>query len=167
LAAATYLNSNDDFPNPERGFFVQQAYTPEGGRPRPLDPASLRRARESGLSLLRMVWVLSEFRDRPLSPDMLDRIRADFATARANGIKIIGRFNYNNGPSAHPTPPSSGVLEHLDQLAPVLRENSDVLANLEAGFIGAWGECMLPPTGYWSIPARSWRRSSPCFPLRG
>jgi hypothetical protein len=140
LAATTYPPTDEDFPNPERGFYVQQSYNPEQGRPRPLDPASLRRARENGISLLRMYWVLSEFRDRPLSPAMLDRIRTDFATARANGIKVIGRFAYNFGPTGAPDATLDRVLAHLVQLRPVLRENSDVLAFLEAGFIGTWGE---------------------------
>jgi hypothetical protein len=140
LAAATYLTSDDEFPNPERGFYVQQAYNPETGPPHPLDPAMLRRARDSNMSLLRMYWVLSEFRDRPLSPAMLDRIRADFAAARSTGIKVIGRFAYNFGPTGAPDAPFDRVLAHLDQLRPVLRENADVLAFLEAGFIGTWGE---------------------------
>lgn len=131
--------SDENFPNPERGFFVQTAYNPVR-KPQPLDGAMLRRARENGMSLLRMSWVFSEFRDRPLSPAMLDRIRADFATARAAGVKIVGRFNYNQGPVGEPDAPLAIVLGHIDQLRPVLRENSDVLAFLEAGFIGTWGE---------------------------
>ncbi len=138
--AATYSASSENFPNPERGFYVQQAYNPERSTPRPLDPASLTRAREQGTSLLRMYWILSEFRDRPLSPAMLERIRTDLATARGAGIKVIGRFGYNFGPTGAPDAPLSLVISHLDQLAPVLRENADVIAFLEAGFIGTWGE---------------------------
>ena len=140
LSAATYPSSDEDFPNPERGFYVQMEYNPENGQSRPLDPAMLRRARENGMSLLRMYWILSEFRDRPLSPAMLDRVRADFAAARASGVKVIGRFAYNFGPIGAPDAPLDRVLAHLDQLRPVLRENADVLAFLEAGFIGTWGE---------------------------
>ena len=33
---------------------------------------------------------------------MLDRIRADFAAARTNLIKVIGRFAYNFGPTGAP-----------------------------------------------------------------
>ena len=139
-AAATYPSTEEEFANPERGFYVQTSYNPERGQTRPLDPAFLRRARENGMSLLRMYWVLSEFRDQPLSPAMLDRVRADFAAARAAGVKIIGRFAYNFGPIGAPDAPLDRVLAHLDQLRPVLRENSDVLAFLEAGFIGTWGE---------------------------
>lgn len=139
-AGATYPPSAEDFPNPERGFYVQTAYNPERGQTRPLDAAWLRRARDNGMSLLRMYWVLSDFRDHPLSPAMLDRVRADFATARACGVKIIGRFAYNFGPTGAPDAALDRVLGHLDQLRPVLRENADVLAFLEAGFIGTWGE---------------------------
>lgn len=87
-----------------------------------------------------MSWVLSEFRDRPISPDMLDRIRADFATARTSGIKVVGRFEYNFGPIGAPDAPLDLVLTHIEQLRSVVRENSDVLAFMEAGFIGTWGE---------------------------
>jgi len=138
--AATYTPSEEDFPNPERGFYIQATYNPEQGPPRPLDPATLWRARESGISLLRMYWVLSEFRDRPLSGAMLDRVRADFEAARVAGMKIIGRFAYNFGPIGAPDAPLERVLGHLDQLRGVLRENAGVLAFLEAGFIGTWGE---------------------------
>jgi hypothetical protein len=139
-SAATYAPTTADFPNPERGFYVQTSYDPGRGTPRPLDPAWLRRARNNGMSLLRMYWVLSDFRDRPLSPAMLDRVRADFAAARLAGVKIIGRFAYNFGPTGSPDAPLPIVLGHLDQLRPILRENDDVLAFLEAGFIGTWGE---------------------------
>jgi hypothetical protein len=139
LVAATYSPSSEDFANPERGFLIGTSYDPVR-HPAPLDPARLRRAREDGISLVRMSWVFSEFRDRPLSAAMLDRIRADFATARACGVKVIGRFEYNFGPTGAPDAPLDRVLAHLDQLLPVLRENSDVLAFLEAGFIGTWGE---------------------------
>jgi len=139
-SAATYPVSDEDFPNPERGFYVQSSYNPERGTPRPLDPAILRRAREDGLSLLRMYWIMPEFRDAPLSPAFLARVEEDFAKARSAGIKVIGRFGYNFGPTGAPDAPLDRVLGHLEQLRPVLHANADVLAFLEAGFIGTWGE---------------------------
>jgi hypothetical protein len=140
LAAVIYAPSADDFPNPERGFYIQTAYDPGSGLTQPLDPALLQRARENGMSLLRMYWVLSDFRDRPLSAALLAGVRSDFAAARTAGLKVIGRFAYNFGPIGAPDAPLETVLHHLDQLRPVLRENGDVLAFLEAGFIGTWGE---------------------------
>jgi Domain of unknown function (DUF4874) len=112
LTASTYPPFGDDFPNPECGFYIAKGYDPGEHQIRQLDPALLRRARENGITLLNMSWVLSEFRDRPLSPDMLDRIRADFAAARASGIKVIGRFEYNSGPIGAPDAPLDRVLAH-------------------------------------------------------
>src|SRR4029453_9505615 len=37
-------------------------------------------------------------------------------------------------------PPPGRVLEHIDQLTPSLRAGSDVIAFMEMGFVGAWGE---------------------------
>jgi hypothetical protein len=139
LNAATYAPSNEDFPNPERGFYMARGYDPEKNPP-PLNPAQLRRTRNSGITLVHVDWLLSEFRGRPLSSAMLDRVRVDFAAARDAGLKVIARFLYNSGPEDAPDAPLDRVLAHLDQLRPVLRENSDVLALLEAGFIGNWGE---------------------------
>ena len=129
---AAYPGTGENFPNPERGFFVQTS--------RPLTATFLRRARDNGMSLVRVYWQISEYRDGPLDAALLGRVRADFATARAQGFKIIGRFAYNNGPSGEPDAPLDRVLGHIDQITAVMRENSDVLAFLEAGFIGAWGE---------------------------
>jgi hypothetical protein len=97
LAATTYPPTSDDFPNPERGFYIAKGYDPENS-PQPLNPAQLRRARNKGMTLMHKDWLLSEFRDRPLSSAMLDRIRADLAAARDSGLKVIGRFLYNSGP---------------------------------------------------------------------
>jgi hypothetical protein len=62
---------------------------------------------------------------------------------REVGIKFIVRFSYNDGTSAPNTQPDATlaqVLRHIEQLAPILEANKDVIAWFEAGFIGAWGE---------------------------
>jgi hypothetical protein len=87
-----------------------------------------------------MSWNLMEYRGRRLDPGILDRVRADLATVRACGMKAIARFEYNSGPQGEPDAALEMVLQHIDQIGRVLRENSDVLAFLEAGFIGTWGE---------------------------
>jgi len=58
---------------------------------------------------------------------------------------VVVRFAYAQG-GAWPYSPPYGdapvevVLEHIDQLGPVLRNNADVIATVQAGFIGLWGE---------------------------
>ena len=139
-SAGEYRISQENFPNPERGFYVQAIYDPQRKETRPVDPAWLRQARGKGISLLRRYWVIREFRDAPLSPEMLALVAADFRAAREAGFKVIGRFAYNFGPQGTPDAPLDRVLQHIDQLGPVLRDNADVLAFLEAGFAGTWGE---------------------------
>lgn len=136
----TYTSSEEDFPNPERGFFVQRSYNPARGNARGLDPAELGTVREREMSLVRMLYSLAQYRDSAIPPEYLQQIAADFTAARQAGVKLIPRFAYNSGPIGAPDAPLARMLGHIDQLAPVLRANADVLAFLEAGFAGAWGE---------------------------
>jgi hypothetical protein len=60
---------------------------------------------------------------------------------REQGFKIILRFAYTfNEPEPHLDAPIDVVLSHIDQLAPILQQNADVIAMMEGGFIGRWGE---------------------------
>jgi len=78
----------------------------------------------------------------PLSPAMLNKINVGIAAYAGTGIRLLLRFIYNYGPIG-PTgrdAPLSVILTHIDQLAPVLLENQDLIFALEAGFVGTWGE---------------------------
>jgi hypothetical protein len=53
----------------------------------------------------------------------------------------VVRFAYNQdqtSPFAEPI--KARILAHIEQLKPLLKTNSDVIAVLQQGFIGAWGE---------------------------
>jgi hypothetical protein len=52
---------------------------------------------------------------------------------------MILRFAYTTSTTGDDAP-LSRVQSHLDQLAPYLSSNKDVIAVMQAGFIGAWGE---------------------------
>jgi hypothetical protein len=139
-SVVTYTASDEDFANPERGFFVQRSYNPARANPRGLDVEQLRGVREQQLSVVRMLYSLAAYRDEAIPAEYLTQIEADFAAARQAGVKLIPRFAYNSGPIGAPDAPLDRMLAHIDQLTPVLRANSDMLAFLEAGFAGAWGE---------------------------
>jgi hypothetical protein len=139
-SVVTYTASDEDFANPERGFFVQRSYNPARANPRGLDVEQLRGVREQPLSMVRMLYSLAAYRDEAIPAEYLTQIEADFAAARQAGVKLIPRFAYNSGPIGAPDAPLERMLAHIDQLTPVLRAHSDVLAFLEAGFAGAWGE---------------------------
>jgi hypothetical protein len=116
--------------NPERGFF---AFRDLLGR---LELGGLR---DSGVSIIYGRVLLADYRERPLDGRLLNRLRAAFGAVRQAGLKVLPRFYYaadQNAPDAR----NGRALEHIAALAPVLRDNADVIAALHAGFLGAWGE---------------------------
>lgn len=143
-ARQVYAPLDGDIANPERGFYRQFVPFWLGTQRFPLADAPLAAVRQEGLSMVRAYFVLDEFTGTPLPRQALDAIADDFAAIRAAGLKIIPRIAYNF-PSNQDyrqaqDAPLDRVLGHLDQLAPLLVANADIIAFVEAGFIGAWGE---------------------------
>jgi Domain of unknown function (DUF4832)/Domain of unknown function (DUF4874) len=148
----TYQVSNENFPNPERGFFIQKV-----GWDRVLHPdwesftlEDMRQAKLQGITLARVYYLIPEFKGTSLSQEFLDKLSQDFNNARSAGFKLIPLFSYNWPGSAdfdqHPErlenqdAPVADIVRHLEQLKPVVQKNVDVIAMWDAGFIGAWGE---------------------------
>lgn len=121
--------SSADIANPERGYYVGYDIVRH-------DRAAAVRA--SGHTLALASVHLDSYRDRPLDAALLSALDAGFDAARANGFKVILRFSYNS--SFTDDAPRNVILTHIDQLEPLLREHADVIALMQAGFIGAWGE---------------------------
>jgi hypothetical protein len=122
----TYRPDHSDFPNPERGWYVEPGNN---------DYAA---AAARGNTLAMRYVRLDEFRYQALSAGFLNDLRADLASARGSGVKLVLRFAYNR--SMSDDAPLDVVVQHVEQLAPVLAEFADVIAVVQAGFIGAWGE---------------------------
>ncbi len=157
----TYQPSDKNFPNPERGFATNYEApwpanlkiawgfcndSPESAKKytytawnKPLDIELLKAQRTKGESLAMVRYHIADFRNRPLSPKFLKHLDTDFEAVRKAGLKSVIRFAYN-WPMGGPDAPIDKVLMHLDQLKPVLRKNVDVIAFMDAGFIGCWGE---------------------------
>jgi len=134
----TYESSSENFPNPERGFFV--AVDPIGNNAvSPLQLSELQKIKSQNITLVRRIYLLSEFREKSLSQSFLKMISQDCETARQAGVKLIVRFSYNwlgGGPDA----PPERIISHLDQLQPILAKSYDAIAYMDAGFVGYWGE---------------------------
>lgn len=131
-------------PNPERGLcrYTATSYS----RPEPLQSARLRRWRQSaGITLVFRHVELPRTPNGRLDRKFMEGIECDFEALRHAGLKCILRFSYGAGSTGgllppHGDAPKETVLGHIRQLAPVLHENIDVLAILQAGFVGRWGE---------------------------
>lgn len=122
--------------NPERGFHFFTDHGPGGSL---LNQSQLESQKAQNRSLVMRNYTLSDFRDSDISELWLDRMRADFETMRQTGLKCILRFRYTTSMD-EPDAPLEIIERHLEQLAPLLEDNVDVIALMEAGFIGAWGE---------------------------
>ncbi len=133
----TYQGANGEVPNPERGFHEGVSVADATGGTT-TSAAGMAAIREEGLRLARMYVRLDAYRDGPIPNELIDELDRVFANARAAGIKLIPRFSYNFG--AAPDASVERIEAHLDQVTPVLTRNADVIAALQAGFIGAWGE---------------------------
>jgi hypothetical protein len=125
-------------PNPERGFYGRV----ELERPGAYDLEAQVRA---GLTLLHAYVRLDAYVDRALPDAFLAALDAGFAEVRRAGAKVVLRFTYNfpsdlRDPAQIRDAKIERTLAHIGQLAPVLARNVELIAFLEAGFVGAWGE---------------------------
>lgn len=98
-----------------------------------------------GYPLMRAQMSLEDFIGRDLTSTYLSRLDSGFAAVRRAGGKVILRFYYTapHWSFSSGTVPDASITQvqrHIAQLGPVLQKNSDVIASVEAGFIGAWGE---------------------------
>jgi cysteine-rich repeat protein len=122
--------SDEDFPNPERGFYNLVNLAEGAGNATDI--------KALGQTLAYAPVRLDSYRDKPLDDALFGSLNEGFAAVRAAGIKVVLRFVYNDG--FEPDAPKDRVVEHIGQLKGTLEANADVIAVLQAGFIGAWGE---------------------------
>jgi hypothetical protein len=141
----SYEPNETDFANPERGF-SKRWYDSQ------IDIRAL------NMSILHHYFRLDDYRNSPLPESFLEKSRTLFAKVRQAGIKIVPRFTYSfpkDGKYIDTDTALPRAMEHLRQLRPLLQENSDVIAFMEAGFIGAWGEWHHSTSGLEELPAKS------------
>ncbi len=153
-----YTESTADFPNPERGFYRYSSTHSDSYAP--LNAATLAGYRSlhtpfsAGYdiysTLVYRVFYLDDFTSSAISSSYLSSVQADFDAARTAGVKLIVRFAYTDNVDGSTCaswicPPygdasKSWVLQHINQIKPYLVSNKDVIALVQFGFIGTWGE---------------------------
>ncbi|MBR3667923.1 MAG: DUF4832 domain-containing protein [Ruminococcus sp.] len=82
-------------------------------------------------------------KDYDLDQTFFDSWRQTFDNCRKNGCMIAVRFRYDAIGKADPEPASfDKVLAHIKQIkdSKILSDNEDILAYVESGFVGKWGE---------------------------
>jgi len=133
IVTHTYSASDTPMLKPERGFFTPYELPGNPG----FSPV-----RATGNTLVHLNIRLDDWREVDVPEDVLEELDSNFADIRESGLKAIIRFSYNEGPYPDSAPDASKVqiLRHIEQLTPLLQKNTDIIAWMEAGFIGAWGE---------------------------
>ncbi len=131
-----YLATTAEFPNPERGFY---------GNIELINGQDFREIRSKGYTIANAYIRLDAYRNRPLPPAFLNQLNRQLQLVSKAGIKVIPRFAYNfpTGEADMKQAPDASLdltIQHINQLKPILQKNADVIAVLQAGFIGAWGE---------------------------
>lgn len=159
MLTVSYTESTQDIVNPERGFFQYAEIHASNYVPLSQSVLASYRNNQSidgatytvSCSLVYVEYVLDSFVSSPISADFLSKFDQDCAAARGAGVKLIPRFIYTNTTHTGSCPdqsicppygdaPKSVVLNHISQLAPHLKSNEDVIAVMQLGFIGIYGE---------------------------
>ena len=152
VRTVTYTADNTSiFPNPERGFYEEVEWRGTDN----LDDYYFEEGTQKGRSLLMRLYYFENFRKTDLPQSVLTQIGNDMAKFRQKGFKCILRFAYTDS-SKKPYQDASPAIwkRHLEQLKPVLQQNSDVIYVVQAGFLGVWGEWYYSNQGIgYKIPA--------------
>lgn len=135
--------------NPERGF-MHFTEVSSSGSYNNLNINTLISYREQGITLVYRGFYLEDFTASDISGDFLIGMKKDFKILRQAGVKAVVRFSYcESMTKPYGDAPVDIVLRHIEQVKPILQENSDVILVVQAGFIGAWGEWFY--TDYFSF----------------
>ncbi|MDX2003814.1 MAG: DUF4832 domain-containing protein, partial [Meiothermus sp.] len=134
----TYSESDENIINPERGFRSGWQIGHNIGSTA-LAFVDLPGQRAKGYSMIQAYVSLQNYKNRSIDSTYFDNLRARFIAVRSAGLKVSLRFWYSWS-ETEADAPLNVVLGHIQQLTPLLREFSDVIAVLQGGFIGAWGE---------------------------
>ncbi|MGB1268959.1 MAG: DUF4832 domain-containing protein [Flavobacteriaceae bacterium] len=134
-----YTASNQNFANPERGFYHHTETSSSNYSS--LSVSQLENWRENeNVTLILRIFYLDGFINSSISNTYLNNMQADFDKIRQAGIKCVVRFAYSNNTNGAYDASKAQMLSHINQVAPYLSQNSDIISVVQAGFIGVWGE---------------------------
>lgn len=139
-----YADDVNGLYNPGRGFRLETALDVALEKENPgtqLMQLAEKYASDS-VSLSQSYFYLTYLVGKELTDTDLATMQAYFDELRRQGKKAVLRFAYEKDfmGRAPIGPTAEQILQHLDQLKPILQTNNDLLLVVQAGLIGAWGE---------------------------
>ncbi|NHN28041.1 DUF4832 domain-containing protein [Flavobacterium jejuense] len=141
-----YTNSNEIFANPERGF--QKYSITDANYATTANYSNISINELNGwysgpdkVSVIFRYFLLEDFLNTNINATYLSNMQLDFDRIRTTGLKCIIRFSYSNEQGTGVQQANKAlILAHLNQLAPIINTNKDIIISHQAGFIGTWGE---------------------------
>ncbi len=171
----TFTQLTTPIPNPEKGFYTQMETAQQVANFSALDVNEMMALRAGHtvngtsfmppVTLVLRLYYINDFKTSDFTTAYLTNIRNDMTAARSAGVKLILRFAYSNQNTTAPFNASKAqILTHINQLKPIFQENKDVIATVQMGFIGAWGE-NFTTTGFGipSLNATNWQDRKDVF----
>ncbi|MGD8780838.1 MAG: DUF4832 domain-containing protein [Ignavibacteria bacterium] len=133
-----YEESDEIFRNPERGF--------SAARSSQISRSFINNIKDDNITVIQRIYTVPQFNSVLFTDDFLNLVESDLNTAREGGVKLVLRFSYTNNQNGDDAALEL-ILSQIEQLKPVFNEHYDVIAYIEAGFIGAWGEWYYSTNG--------------------
>jgi len=128
----SYQGSFKNINNPERGLYKLFELRDVNKTVTVID---VRACVENKYTLLLYKFILADFVESDISKEYLGNVAACFRALREGGAKCILRFAYTPGGSHKANDASEEwILRHIEQLAPVIQENSDVILCWQTDF---------------------------------
>jgi len=138
----TYNSSNEIFANPERGLQKYSKNLSSSGTYDLLNQTTLNNWR-TGTDKVTVVYrylMLTPYMNSTIDATYLANVQTDLNRVRAAGLKIIIRPAYTTDYITNVQPNKAQIIAHINQLAPVINANKDVIISVQGGFIGIYGE---------------------------
>ncbi|MDE6141398.1 MAG: DUF4832 domain-containing protein, partial [Bacilli bacterium] len=134
-----YSESLKELNNPERGFYEPIGINMQENDNKVLNPKN---------NLIHLRVGIGAFSskvngesDIKFTDNMLASLDQTLKNIKSNGGSVIIRFAYDNFNGTKDLEPSlEMILTHITQLKELFEKNSDVIAYVELGFFGPWGE---------------------------
>lgn len=141
MTSISYTLESGQISNPERGFYIHTE-APSTRTTYPLlTQYTFDNLKSQGFTLILRMFYLHKFVKSDISADYLTGMQNDFNKMRSAGVKCIVRFAYSDSQSNSVYDATKAqILRHIQQLQPLLNKNADVIAVVQAGFVGIWGE---------------------------
>lgn len=134
----TLKEYDKDLKNPGRGWY--RIFTFDVEDPFPEEDWKWSLSNREQLVLL--LVDIGQYSHRRITEDALVNIKAAFDFFNKNEKELIIRFTYDTNGEASLNEPSEvkRILEHMEQLAPLVNEYKDYIYCLQGLFVGNWGE---------------------------